>query len=466
MEENRYDVVVIGSGPGGYVAAIRAAQLGFSTACVEKSNTFGGTCLNVGCIPSKALLQSSEQYVFMRDEAKRHGINCKSMNIDFSQMMRRKEEIVGGLVKGIAGLFKRNQVKSYHGTARLRSGNLIEISNGSKKQVIEGKNIILATGSEPIPLPFLPFDENKVVSSTGALGLSKSPKKMIVIGAGVIGVELASVYNRLGSAVTIVEMLDVVCPGMDKTISKTLQNVLTKQGLTFHLSSQVTEADNEGDKVTLKVKCSKKIIELSADVVMVAIGRRPYSRGLGLEEIGILSNTKGFIPVDQNLQTSIPNIFAIGDIVEGPMLAHRASDEGIAVVEYLSGLISHVNYMAIPNVIYTHPEVASVGFSEQDAIAFGLQIKLGSCPFRGNPRARCAGYIEGTVKVIGEATTNKLLGIHIIGLHASEMIGEGVLALEKGATLQDLAYASHAHPTLSETIKEAALNALGYAIHM
>ncbi|NGX43587.1 MAG: Dihydrolipoyl dehydrogenase [Chlamydiae bacterium] len=466
MTDNPYDIVIIGSGPGGYVAAIRAAQLGFTVACIEKEETFGGTCLNVGCIPSKALLQSSEQYAFMSEEGKEHGIECKELRVNFKQMMHRKEGVVDSLVKGVAGLLKRNKVETFHGTAQFASPNVVEVTNGNKKIEVHGKNFVLATGSESIELPFLPFDEKVVLSSTGALSLSKVPKKMVVVGAGVIGVELASVYNRLGTEVTIVEMLDHVCPGMDGTISRNLHHILTKQGLTFHLSVQVTDAKIAKNKVTLDVKTGKEQISLTADVVMVAIGRKPYTEGVGLERIGIEKTPKGFIPVDQSFRTSQPHIYAIGDIVEGPMLAHRASEEGIAVVELIAGLTPHINYMAIPNVIYTHPEVAAVGITQEEGKGLGLQLKVGTFSFKGNPRARCVGYTEGMVKVIGEASSGKLLGMHILGPHASEMIGEGVLALEKRATLEELANASHAHPTLCEAIKEAALNALGRAIHM
>ena len=466
MGENQYDIIIVGGGPGGYVAAIRAAQLGFRVACVEKRDTLGGTCLNVGCIPSKALLQSSEQYAFVKHDGEKHGIECPQLHLNFDRMMRRKEEVVHSLVAGVAALLERNKVQIFHGTARFASPQTLEVVSGSETKILSGKHFILATGSESIPLPFLPFDEKIVLSSTGALSLPRLPQKMTVIGAGVIGLELASVYNRLGVEVTIVEMLDTVCPGMDAALRRSLQQLLTKQGLTFHLGSKVTAASLSGDTATLSVKTPKEQLELSSDTVLVAVGRRPYSEGLGLDEIGVLKTQHGHVVVDNTFRTSLSHIFAIGDLIEGPMLAHRASEEGVAVVEYMAGEKPHVNYMAIPNVVYTHPEVASVGFTEEEARAHQLSLKVGTFHFKGNARARCSGYTEGFVRVMAEETSGKVIGMHIIGPNASEMIGEGVLAIEKGATLDEIANASHAHPTLSEAIKEAALNALGRAIHL
>ena len=457
-----YDVVVIGSGPGGYVAAIRAVQLGLKTACVEKEETLGGTCLNVGCIPSKALLQSSEYYGFVEREAKEHGIEVKEVKPNLKQMMQRKDEVVKSLVDGVAGIFKRKKIDSIKGTAKFVSPNKIEVEN----KTIEAKNFILATGSEPIELPFLKFDEKLVVSSTGALSLPKIPKKMLVIGAGVIGVELASVYNRLGSEVTIIEMLDHITPGMDEDIRKALNQSLKKQGINFHLSSKVVEADVKKNKVTLKVEQGNIVTEFSGDVVLVAIGRKPYTKGLGLDAIGVELTQRGFVNVNRNFQTSHSHIYAVGDLVEGPMLAHKASEEGIAAANTIAGQRGHVNYMAIPNIIYTHPEAVSLGLTEQEAKQAGLQLKIGTCSFKANARARCAGDTEGLVKVIGEATSGVLIGMHIAGPHASEMIGEGVMAIEKRATLDEIERASHAHPTLCEAIKEAVQSALGRAIHL
>lgn len=466
MSEQEFDIVVIGAGPGGYVAAIRAAQLGFKTACIEKRETFGGTCLNVGCIPSKALLQSSEHYDFLQDHAREHGIECEAPSFNFEQMMKRKDEVVKSLVTGVAGLLKRNKIETFNGTASFVSPNEINISGDDKLTKIKAKNFILATGSDSIELPFLKFDEKVVVSSTGALSLQKVPKKMLVIGAGVIGVELASVFSRLGSEVTIIEMLEQICPAMDGSISKTLLKLLKKQGMAFHLGAQVTEANVEKNSVSLKVKTKEGDKDFIGDVVLVSIGRRPYTEGLDLEKAGVKKSKNGFVVIDQNFRTSQPNIYAIGDIIDGPMLAHCASEEGVAAVELIAGMSPHINYAAIPNVIYTHPEAAAIGFTEEEAQEAGLKTLIGIYSFKGNARARCSGYTEGMVKVIGEETSGKLIGMHIIGPHASEMIGEGVLAMEKGATIEEIANASHAHPTLSESIKEAALNAIERAIHL
>ncbi|MBA3956968.1 MAG: dihydrolipoyl dehydrogenase [Parachlamydiaceae bacterium] len=449
-----YDVVVIGSGPGGYVAAVRAAQLGLKTACVEKEKTLGGTCLNVGCIPSKTLLYSSEQYHWAKEDSAVCGINCSDVSFDFKTMMERKESVVQGLVNGIGGLFKQNGVTHISGTARFSSSNRIEVTDGTKVQSIEARSFILATGSEPIALPFLPFDERIVVSSTGALSLKKVPKKMIVVGAGVIGVELASLYKRLGSEVTIVEMLPYICPPMDDAVRKNLLQVLKKQGITFLLSAKVTQAKVTSNSASITVEQEGKTVQLDADVVLVAIGRRPYSQGLGLQELGVKME-KGLVTVDGNFRTSVPNLYAIGDLIEGPMLAHKASEEGYAVAEILAGNRPHVNYLAIPNVIYTHPEVASVGLTEEEARKAGLEIVIGSAMFRGNARARCNGYTEGFVKVIGLKETGHLIGMHMVGPQVSEMINIGVVAIGQKTTLSEIASAPIGHPTLSETIKEA-----------
>lgn len=464
--KRQYDVAVIGSGPAGYVAAIRAAQLGLKTVCIEKMSTLGGTCLNVGCIPSKALLQSSENYIMTLKELEHHGIICGPVSFNFDTMMQRKEQVVKSLVDSVAGLFKKNNITRIDGKARMTSAHMIEVEKDGQKQVIEAENVIIATGSEPIQLPFLPFDEKKVVSSTGVLSLPTVPKKMVVIGAGVIGVELASVYNRLGTEVTIVEMLDRVCPTMDNAISKMLLQILKKQGLNFHLSTEVVKAKEENGQFSLSIKEDDKISVLNANVVLVCIGRRPYTAGLGLAEIGVKLSSKGFVEVNDQFRTAIPNIYAIGDVIEGAMLAHKASEEGIVVAEIIAGRHPHINYMAIPNVVYTSPEVAAVGLTEKEARDSGMEVKVGTAFMRGNPRARCAGELDGIVKVIGEEKSGRLLGMHIIASHASEMIGEGVMAIEKRATLEEMANASHAHPTLTEAIKEACLAALGKGIHV
>jgi dihydrolipoamide dehydrogenase len=442
------------------VAAVRAAQLGFKTVCVEKMATLGGTCLNVGCIPSKALLQSSEYYELATKSVKEHGIEIQGASLNFAQMMTRKENIVKGLVESVASLLKGNHVERIHGEARFKDAHTVEVKNGNEVQVIRADFIIIATGSESIALPFLPFDENVIVSSTGALSLKKTPKRMLVIGAGVIGLELASVYNRLGAQVTIVEMLDRVTPTMDLAISKQLLQTLKKQGFEFYLSAKVTGATKEKDGVNLAVEYEGKQLKLDGDIVLVSVGRRPYTQGLNLQAAGVTVSPKGFVLIDGNFRTSQSHIFAIGDVIDGPMLAHRASHEGVAVAEIIAGKHPYVNYMAIPNVIYTHPEVAAVGFTESEAREAGLNISIGTAFFRGNARARCSGDIDGFVKIIGDSGSKRLLGMHIIGAHASEMIGEGMIAMQKKATLEDIANAPHAHPTLSETIMEAAQNAL------
>lgn len=435
-----YDIVVIGSGPGGYVAAIRAAQLGLKTACIEKNKTLGGTCLNVGCIPSKALLHDSE------------------ISKDFPKMMERKGKVVAGFTTGIEGLFKKNKIDWIQGTGKLTGPNTIDVGG----KIIEAKNIVLATGSEPIALPFMPFDERKILSSTGALALTTVPKKMLVVGAGVIGVELGSVYNRLGSEVVFIEFLDRICAGFDMALSKALLKSLTNQGMVFHLSHKVMKA--EGTTLTVQGPDGEK--KFSGDVVLVAVGRKPYSDGLGLDKVGIQKDPKGFIPIDNSFRTSQPNIFAIGDLVEGPMLAHKASEEGIAVVELIAGHNPTLNYMTIPNVVYTHPEVASVGLSEEELKARKIAYKSSQFPFKANSRARCVDDDEGFVKILADQATRRILGVHIIGPSASELISEATIAMQLKATADQLADTCFAHPTLSESLKEAALGLFKAPIHI
>lgn len=461
MENNTFQVLVIGSGPGGYVAAIRAAQLGFKVACVEKMDTLGGTCLNIGCIPSKALLQSSESYDWILKSSKDQGVNVASVSYDFAAMMKRKEDIVKLLVDGVASHFKKHQITRLKGSAKFVGPNEIEVDG--KRYTAD--NIIIATGSAPIALPFLPFDEKRVLSSTGALSLNEVPKTMAVIGAGAIGVELASVYRRLGAKITIIEMLPVVTPAMDFALSKQLLQTLKKQGIEFLLEAKVASAKVNGNGVILTVEHDGSTLSIEAETVLVCIGRKPYIEGLGLEAAGIATSPKGLIQVDANFRTSQPYIYAIGDVIDGPMLAHKASHEGIAAAEVIAGKAPHIDYMAIPNVVYTHPEVASVGMTEAEARAAGLDLIIGTSYFRGNGRARCSGDIEGFVKVIGDAKSGRLLGMHIIGGHASELIAEGVIAIDRKATVADLASACHAHPTLSEAIMEACQGGLGWAIH-
>ena len=451
-----YDVVVIGSGPGGYVAAIRAAQLGLKAACIEKTKALGGTCLNVGCIPSKALLHSSELYAALAHEYAQHGIQATA-TYDFKKIMDRKEKVITGFNQGIEGLFKKNKVDWIQGHGKLTSPTTIDV-NG---KTIEAKNIILATGSEPVQLPFLPFDEKKVVSSTGALSFLTVPKKLLVIGAGIIGVELGSVYNRLGSEVIFLEFLDRICPAFDGAVSKALQKMLAAQGMTFHLSHKVTAAT-----ISNTVEITANDTKFTGDAALVCVGRKPYSDNLGLETVGIQKDPKGFVQIDASFRTSQPNIFAIGDLVNGPMLAHKASEEGVAVAELIAGHHPSIDYATIPNVAYTNPEVASVGFTEEELKAKGIAYKVGQFPFKANSRARCTGQEEGFVKILAQEGSKKILGVHILGAHASELIAEAVIAMRMRATADQLADTCHAHPTLSEALKEAALAVSGRAIHM
>jgi dihydrolipoamide dehydrogenase len=454
MTQHDFQVVVIGSGPGGYVAAVRAAELGLKTACVEKMPTLGGTCLNVGCIPSKALLSSSEHYEWIAKSASDNGINVSGLALDFPKMQQRKEGVVKSLTDGVAGLFKQHEVERINGEAHFVDPHTIEV-DGKK---ITSDNFIIATGSQSVELRMLPFDEQRVISSTGALALKEVPKRLLVIG-GVIGVEMASVYQRLGSKVTIIEMLDSITPMMDPLLSRTLLQALKKMGIDFYLSAEVVGA-KIADEITLNVKYEQKEMNFTGDAVLVSVGRRPYTKNLGLEAAGVPLTPKGFINVDVNLRAGHDHIYAIGDVIDGPMLAHRSSSEGVAVAETIAGKHSVVNYISIPNVVYTHPEVAAVGLTEAEAKAAGLTPMIGTAYFRGNARARCVGDTDGLGKIVGDKASGRLLGLHIIGPNASEMIAEGMIALDKKATVADIAYASHAHPTLSESIMEAAQNCI------
>lgn len=453
-----YDVVVIGAGPGGYVAAIRAAQLGLKVACVEKRSALGGTCLNVGCIPSKTLLHSSEWFWKLQKEGKAQGIETSGLSYDWKRMQERKDDVVLQLTKGIEGLFKKNKVERFVGTGILKDAHTVAVGS----ETLQAKSIILATGSEPISLPFLKVDEQKILSSTGALALSAVPKKLLIVGAGVIGVELGSVYKRLGSEVVFIEFLDRICPGFDGEVSKQLLKILTSQGMSFHLSHKVTSANG----TTLNVESGGQTQEMRGDAVLVAIGRKPYSDGLGLEALGIQKTAKGQIPVDNFFRTAQSHIFAIGDLIDGPMLAHKASEEGVAVAEFIAGHKSSIDYLAIPNVAYTSPEVASVGLTEEELKARNIAYKVGKFPFKANSRARCMSEDEGFVKLLADAESRRLLGAHILGPHASELIAEATLAMQKKASVDEMGQTCHAHPTLSEAIKEAALAAFGSPIHL
>ena len=469
MSETSFDVVIVGGGPGGYVAAIRAAQLGFKTACVEKRPTLGGTCLNVGCIPSKALLQSSHHYETAVHDFAAHGIKAGFLALDLPVMMERKKKVVVDLTKGIEFLFKKNKVTSFNGSAWLAGPGKVAVNGADgKSHSLSAKHIILATGSESTPLPGVEIDEKKIVSSTGALSLSKVPDRLVVIGAGVIGLELGSVWARLGSKVTVVEYLDRILPPFDGEVSIQMRKILEKQGLAFRLGTKVNSAQIAGDEVHLSLEpaAGGPAETLEADAVLVAIGRRPYTEALGLNEAGVAVGKGGFITVDAHFRTSVDGVYAIGDVIGGAMLAHKAEEEGIALVEMLAGQAGHVNYEAIPSVVYTAPEVASVGKTEEQLKAAGIAYKVGKFPFSANSRARANGDADGFVKILADATTDRLLGAHLIGPLAGDLIAELVLGIEFSAAAEDIARTSHAHPGLGEAIKEAALAVDGRAIHI
>ncbi len=462
-----FDLAVIGGGPGGYVAAIRAAQLGLKVACIDKRGRYGGTCLNVGCIPSKALLHTSELFHASQHEFAHLGINVKpSLNID--QMMGHKTQKVDELTKGIDFLLKKNKVTPFAAAARFVDEHHLELtSDDGSTSTIEAKNILIATGSAPAPLPDVAFDEEVIVSSTGALSLSSVPQKMVVVGAGYIGLELGSVWQRLGSDVTVVEFLDRVTPGMDGEISKQFQKVLAKQGMKFSMATKVISVAREGDKAKVVVQPRDGGEEqiLKPDVVLISIGRIPYTEGLGLETVGVACDEKGRIKTNGHLVTNIPHIYAIGDVIDGPMLAHKAEEEGVAVAEQLAGQSGHVNYNVIPGVVYTSPEVATVGRTEEQLKADNVDYKVGKFPFAANSRAKINHGGEGFVKILADAKTDEILGVHMMGPDVGTMIGELALAMEFGASAEDVARTCHAHPTLSEAIKEAALAVDARAIH-
>jgi dihydrolipoamide dehydrogenase len=464
----RYDVVVIGGGPGGYVAAIRAAQLGMSVACVEKRATLGGTCLNVGCIPSKALLDSSELYAQAKTHLEKHGIHADSLRLDLAVMLARKDRVVKSLTDGVAFLFKKNKVASYVGSGRLMGEGKVAVASAHAEEIIlESRHIVLATGSEPVSLPSLPFDGASIVSSTEALAFERVPQHLIVVGGGYIGLELGSVWSRLGAKVTVLEFLPRLLPLGDAEIAELLHRTLTKQGLTLQLETKVTNAGATGGQIVVNATHKGKDVIVQGDKVLVAVGRRPYVTGLGLREIGINPDERtGRISVDENFETNVKGVFAIGDLIDGPMLAHKASEDGIACVERLAGMKTHVNYDTVPSVVYTWPEVASVGPTEEQIKAGGREYRVGRFPFTANPRGRCMDETEGLVKVIADARTDRLLAVHIIGPRASELIAECVTTMEFAGSAEDIARICHAHPTLSEAVREAALAVDRRAIHI
>lgn len=467
MKKNKVDLIVIGAGPGGYVAAIRAAQLGVTTLCVEKRNTLGGTCLNVGCIPSKALLSSSHKYREVQNHLGDYGIRVGQVSLDLSKMMEQKDKVVGQLTSGIEFLFKKNKITHLVGTARLLSSQEVSIQTEKGEETWQAKKILIATGSESASLPGIEIDEKTIVSSTGALTLKTVPKEMIIVGGGYIGLEMGSVWQRLGAKVTVVEFMDRIVPQMDLELSTALQKSLVKQGIAFKLSTKVLGIKKEQDKSWVEVESNGgKKEELSADVILMAVGRKPFTQGLGLEKIGVALNTQGFIVVNQQYETSVSGIYAIGDVIPGLMLAHKAEEEGIAAVESMLGQYGHVNYDAIPSVIYTMPEVASVGKTEEELKAQEKSYKVGKFPFLANSRAKVTGETEGFVKILADTYTDQVLGVHIIGPDAGTLIAEATLALEFSASSEDIARTCHAHPTLSEAVKEAALAVEGRAIHM
>jgi dihydrolipoamide dehydrogenase len=466
----QFDVIVIGSGPGGYVAAIRCSQLGLKTAVIEKYSTYGGTCLNVGCIPSKALLDSSEHYHNALHSFKEHGINLKDLKPDIKQMVKRKDEVVAQTTGGISFLFKKNKITAYQGMGSMVDKNTVKVSKADgTSETLTGKNIIIATGSKPTQLPFLKTDGKRIITSTEALNLPEIPKHLVLIGGGVIGLELGSVYARLGSKVTVVEFMDSIIGTMDKSLGKELQKVLAKQGMEFLLSHKVTGASVKGNKVTVTADNPEgKKISIEGDYCLVAVGRTAYTDSLGLENIGITLEERGKkIPVNDHLETSVPGVYAIGDVVKGAMLAHKAEDEGTFVAEIIAGQKPHINYNLIPGVVYTWPEVASVGYTEEQLKESGTQYKSGSFPFKASGRARASNDTDGFVKVLADASTDEILGVHMIGPRVADMIAEAVVAMEFRASAEDIARISHAHPTYTEAFKEASMAATeNRAIHV
>ena len=469
MSDNKYDLVVIGAGPGGYVASIVASQKGMKVATIEKRETLGGTCLNVGCIPSKAMLHASEQYenAIKSNGMNEWGINCKDVSLDLEKLLNRKTNIVKDLTKGISFLFGKNKITNYVGTAKIISSTQIELINNGKKDIINTNKIIIATGSEPSVLPNINIDEKTIVTSTGALELKMVPKKMIVIGGGVIGLEMGTIWRRLGAEVEVIEYLPRILPGMDSEIAEKFMKILQKQGIKFKLGHSVETAKTDNDKVNLTIKdvINGNIEKLESDVVLVAVGRKPNTNGLGLKELGLEIDKHGFINTNSNFETSVPNIYAIGDVIKGPMLAHKAEEDGVAAVEIINGEAGHVDYNLVPGIIYTSPEVAVIGQTEDNLKEQGIEYNKGVFPLSANSRAKAIGHTDGMVKILSDKSTDKILGAHMIGHEAGTVIHEVSVAMGFGASSEDLARICHGHPTVNEAVKEAALATYSKAIH-
>jgi dihydrolipoamide dehydrogenase len=464
---DKFDVVIIGSGPGGYVAAIRAGQLGLKTAIIEKDKELGGTCLNIGCIPSKALLTSSDHFMFAKKEAVKHGIVIENATVDLNKMLQRKDKVVKTMNTGVRSLMKTNKVTTFEGLGTITAPGKVSVKGSDgKTQEIETKNIIIATGSVPVELPFAKFDGEKIISSTEALCFTEAPKKLLVIGAGAIGLELGSVWSRLGSEVTILEFLPRIAIGFDRELSNLLQRSLTAQGMTFHLEAKVSAVKIDNGGVTATATKGNEELKFEADKVLVSVGRKPFSEGLGAEKAGVEFDDKKRIKVDKHFKTKVDGIYAIGDVIAGPMLAHKAEDEGIACVERIAGKDGHINYDAIAGIIYTNPELAGVGMTEEQAKEQGIDYRVGKFPFRANSRAVANDELDGMVKFIADAKTDRILGAHILHHAAGELIAEAVSVIEFGGSSEDLGRTCHAHPTLSEAVKEAAMNVEKRALHI
>jgi dihydrolipoamide dehydrogenase len=461
------DVVVLGAGPGGYVAAIRAAQLGLSTVCVEKDKTLGGTCVNVGCIPSKAMLQSSEHYEFARNHAAEHGVVVGDVRVDLARMLKRKDDVVGANAKGLEFLFKKNKITWAKGVGTLERNNVVSVKgeDGSTTSY-QAKNVIIATGSEPIALPSLEFDEERVLSNTGALRIPEVPKHLIVIGGGVVGLEIGSVWRRLGAKVTVVELFPTILPGMDADVIKEMDRVLRKQGMDIRTDARVVGGKRQADRVRIDLERGGKMETLEADYVLVSVGRRPTLTGVDAKTLGIATGRRAEIVVDDQMRTNVPNVFAIGDAVGGKLLAHKAEEEGVVAAEVIAGKPARMHYGSIPSVVYTWPEVASVGLTEEEVKKGGREYRTGKFPFSANGRARTMGESAGFVKFIADAKTDALLGAHLVGPNVSELVAEVVMAFEFDGSSEDIGITVHAHPTLAETVKEAALGVLGRSIHI